>query len=39
VTIEPWRRLSPAEREAVEVEASSMPLPGIRQGIRVSWGE
>jgi hypothetical protein len=39
VTIEPWRRLSPAEREAAEAEASSMPLPGIRQGIRVSWGD
>ena len=39
VTIESWRRLSPAEREAVEAEASSMPLPGIRQGIRVSWGD
>ena len=39
VAIEPWRRLSPAEREAVEVEAWSMPLPGIRQGIRVTWGD
>ena len=37
VTIEAWRRLSPAEREAVEAEAASMPLPGIRQGVRVRW--
>ena len=37
VTIESWRRLSPAEREAVEAEAASMPLPGIRQRVRVSW--
>ena len=39
VTIESWRRLSPEERKAVEVEALSMPLPGIRHGIRVSWGD
>ena len=39
VTIESWRRLSRAEREAVEAEAASMPLPGIRQNIRVRWGE
>jgi hypothetical protein len=39
VTIESWRRLSPREREAVEVEAASMPLPGIRQGAGVRWGD
>jgi hypothetical protein len=37
VTIQSWRRLSPTEREAVETEAASMPLPGIRQPIRVRW--
>ena len=37
VTIESWRGLSPAEREAVEAEAASMPLPGVRQGVRVRW--
>lgn len=37
LTIESWRRLSPAQREAVEKEAASMPLPGIRQGVRVRW--
>ena len=39
VTIESWRRLSRAEREAVEAEAASMPLPGIRQRVRVSWDD
>ncbi len=29
VTIQPWRRLSRAERDAVEAEAKSLPLPGI----------
>ncbi len=37
VTIESWRRLSTAERAAVEAEAASMPLPGIRQHVRVRW--
>jgi len=37
VTIESWRRLSPAEREAVESEATSMLLPGIRQPMRIRW--
>jgi hypothetical protein len=37
VTVESWRRLLPAEREAVESEAASMPLPGIRQRVRVLW--
>ncbi len=35
VEIELWRRLSSAEREAVEAEAASMPLPGIGQAVRV----
>jgi hypothetical protein len=35
--IEPWRRLTAAEREAVEAEATSLPLPGIDGGIRVAW--
>jgi hypothetical protein len=35
LTIEPWRRLSRAERDAVEAEAESLPLPGIeRVGVR-----
>jgi hypothetical protein len=37
VTVESWRRLSRAERESVEAEAASMPLPGIDQPIVVRW--
>jgi hypothetical protein len=37
VTIEPWRRLSRAEREAVETEAQSLPLPGVEGQIDVGW--
>ena len=39
VTIESWRRLSAAEREAVEAEAVSMPLPGRPQRVRVRWDD
>ncbi len=37
VTVESWRRLSATERQAVEAEAASMPLPGIRHDVRVLW--
>jgi hypothetical protein len=37
VTIETWRRLSRRSREAVAAEAESLPLPGIRRPIAVSW--
>ena len=37
VTIETWRRLSSAERGAVEAEALSMPLPGLDGPIVVRW--
>jgi hypothetical protein len=37
VTIETWRGLSTAERDAVAAEAESMPLPGLRSPIRVRW--
>jgi hypothetical protein len=39
LTIEPWRRLSRAERTAVETEAQSLPLPGIEGQIGVGWSE
>jgi len=39
LTIRPWRRLSAAERDAVEAEAASLPLPGDRSRIRVRWVE
>jgi len=37
VTLQLWRRLSRAAREAVEAEAASLPLPGIPGGIVVRW--
>jgi hypothetical protein len=37
LTIQTWRRLSRAAREAVEAEAASLPLPGLRGGIAVRW--
>lgn len=37
VSIETWRRLSSAEREAVEAEAVSLPLPGLNCPISVRW--
>jgi winged helix DNA-binding protein len=37
VTIQPWRALSPAEREIVEAEAATLPLPGVQAAIRVRW--
>jgi hypothetical protein len=38
VTIETWRRLTAAERLAVEAEAASLPLPDTRRPIAVRWG-
>jgi hypothetical protein len=35
--IEPWQPLTPAEREAVEAEAASLPLPGLERRITVRW--
>ena len=37
MTIQPWRPLSAAEREAVAAEAASLPLPGLRGRITVRW--
>lgn len=37
LSIEPWRRLTRAERDAVEAEAHSLPLPEIEGRIVVSW--
>jgi hypothetical protein len=39
VTVQPWRRLSRAAREAVEAEAESLPLPGLRGRIVVRWDD
>ena len=37
LTVQPWRRLSRAERDAVAAEAESLPLPGIGRRIVVRW--
>jgi hypothetical protein len=37
VTLRPWRRLSIAERAAVEAEAESLPVPGVAGRIVVTW--
>jgi hypothetical protein len=37
VTIETWGRFSRAERDAVEAEASALPLPGLGRAIAVHW--
>jgi hypothetical protein len=37
VTIEAWDRLSPAARDAVELEARSFPLPALQGRIHVQW--
>ncbi len=38
VRIDVWGRLSRTAREAVEAEASALPLPGIERPIEVAWG-
>jgi Winged helix DNA-binding domain len=37
ISIDAWRRLSSAEREAVEAEALSLPLPGLNVPITIRW--
>jgi Winged helix DNA-binding domain len=37
LSIQSWRRLTRAERGAVEAEAQSLPLPGIEGQISVRW--
>ena len=37
LSIQPWRTLSGAERVAVETQAASLPLPGLRGPISVRW--
>jgi len=39
LTVQPWRRLSAAERDAVAAEAESLPLPGIDRRITISWDD
>jgi hypothetical protein len=37
VTVAPWRRLSRAERDAVEAEAATLPLPEVHGAVSVRW--
>jgi hypothetical protein len=37
VTIQIWQRLRRGAREAVQAEAESLPLPGIKEPIVVRW--
>ena len=37
VRVDPWVRLSPRTREAVEAEAGGLPLPGVDKAIEVAW--
>jgi hypothetical protein len=39
LSIESWRTITPTERAAVEAEAASLPLPGLRGPIRVRWDD
>jgi hypothetical protein len=39
MTVRPWRRLLPAERDAVAAEAESLPLPGVGGRIVVRWDD
>jgi Winged helix DNA-binding domain len=39
VSIQSWRRLSRAQRENVEAETASLPLPGVRGRIVVAWDD
>jgi hypothetical protein len=37
LTIEAWRRLTRASRDAIEAEAASLPLPDVRGRVVVRW--
>lgn len=39
MTVQPRRRLTRAERDAVAAEAESLPLPGIGRRIAVRWDD
>ncbi|MEX0709614.1 MAG: crosslink repair DNA glycosylase YcaQ family protein [Chloroflexota bacterium] len=39
VSIQSWRRLARQERDAVEAEAASLPLPGLQGRIALRWEE
>jgi hypothetical protein len=37
MTVPPWRTLRQADREAIEDEAASLPLPRVTRSITVTW--
>jgi hypothetical protein len=37
VDITPWQTLSAAQKEAIEAEAMSFPLPGLKKKMTVRW--
>ncbi len=37
LSVQAWRRLTPAEREAILAEAESLPLPDPGEGMAVDW--
>ena len=37
VAVDAWRRLTTRERDAIEAEAISLPLPDLRGPIRLRW--
>jgi hypothetical protein len=37
MTVQPWRRLSRAQRDAVAAEVASLPIPGIQGRIVLRW--
>jgi hypothetical protein len=39
VAAQPWRPLTPAERDAVTAEAESLPLPALNRRVTVRWDE
>jgi hypothetical protein len=39
MTVQTWRPLSAAERDAVVAEAESLPLPGTGKRISVRWAD
>lgn len=39
VAVETWGKVSRAERDAIEAEAASLPLPGLEREISVRWSE
>ena len=39
VSVQPWRSLSRAARDAVVAEAEALPLPGVPGSIVVRWGD